>query len=120
MKEFTLVLGASLKEVRYSNLVINKLLAKNIKVKAIGFNAGMVNGVTIQTKMLKDDTIDTITLYLGAKNQKQYYDYILELNPNRVIFNPGTENPELYELLTQANIKFEIACTLVLLSTNQY
>lgn len=120
MKEFTLVLGASLNEERYSNLAIHRLLSKNIKVKAIGFRAGSVNGISIQTELKIDTTIDTVTLYLGPKNQKQYYDYILELKPNRVIFNPGTENPELFELLAQANIKYEIACTLVLLSTDQY
>ncbi|MBF4984094.1 CoA-binding protein, partial [Nonlabens mediterrranea] len=38
----------------------------------------------------------------------------------RVIFNPGTENPEFYEKLNQAGIKSEVACTLVLLGTGQY
>jgi hypothetical protein len=53
-------------------------------------------------------------------NQVIYYDYIISLNVNRVIFNPGTENTVFYELLKENGIKPEIACTLVLLSTNQY
>ena len=60
------------------------------------------------------------TLYLNPERQKDYYNYIVSLKPERVIFNPGTENPELYQILRENNIDFEAACTLVLLSTNQY
>ena len=60
------------------------------------------------------------TLYLNPKNQEDYYDYIISLKPRRVLFNPGTENPEFYEILKQNNIEIEVACTLVLLATNQY
>ena len=80
----------------------------------------MVRGVEIQTEMEDFDEVDTITLYLNAKRQVSYYDYILSLEPKRVIFNPGTENPELYALLRKNNIQFQNACTLVMLSTNQY
>ena len=66
------------------------------------------------------DNVDTVTLYLNAQNQKQYYDYILSLKPKRIIFNPGTENPELYKLAKENNIQVMEACTLVLLSTGQY
>jgi hypothetical protein len=51
--------------------------------------------------------------------QRDYYNYIIEARPKRVIFNPGTENPEFYQLELN-DIKAEVACTLVLLSTNQY
>ena len=64
--------------------------------------------------------IDTVTLYLNPKRQQEYYDYIISLHPKRVIFNPGTENPEFYELLRNKKIEVEVACTLVLLGTNQY
>ena len=47
-------------------------------------------------------------------------DYILSLNPKRIIFNPGTENSSFYTILEAHKIPFEIACTLVLLGTNQY
>jgi hypothetical protein len=52
--------------------------------------------------------------------QRDYYNYIIETKPKRVIFNPGSENPEFYQLLKVNNIKVEEACTLVLLTTNQY
>ena len=64
--------------------------------------------------------ITTVTLYLNPKRQEEYYDYILSLKPQRVIFNPGTENPDLYKILRENNIENEVACTLVLLGTNQY
>ena len=89
-------------------------------VVAIGLKEGTVAGVSIITKKLHFDDIDTITLYLNAQRQVAYYDYILSLKPRRVIFNPGTENPELVRLLQNNNIQYEESCTLVLLSTNQY
>ena len=65
--------------------------------------------------------IDTVTLYLNPKRQEEYYDYIISLQPRRVIFNPGTENMEFIKLLKNNQIESEIACTLVLLSTtSQY
>lgn len=116
----TLVIGASLKEIRYSNRAIRMLRNYGHEVNAIGLREGNVLDVSI-TKEKKDfSDIDTVTLYLNPKRQQEYYDYIIGLQPRRVIFNPGTENPELYELLLKNNIENEIACTLVLLSTDQY
>ena len=120
MDKKTLVLGASLKSDRYSNYVINKLVNHNYNVEAVGLKNGVVAGVEIQTDLEEFEDIDTITLYLNPQRQKEYYSYILSLSPKRVIFNPGTENPEFYEILTNAGIEVEVACTLVLLSTNQY
>ena len=91
-----------------------------MNVKAFGLREGKVNDVDIDTVLIQYDDIDTITLYLNAKRQVDYYDYVIGLNPKRVIFNPGTENPEFYSLLKQNNIEFEAACTLVLLGTGQY
>ncbi len=120
MSKKTLVLGASLKTDRYSNYVIHKLIENEKEVMAIGLKTGEVAGVAIQTQLVYLEAIDTVTLYLNPLRQKGYYDYIINLSPRRVIFNPGTENPELYELLIEAKIEVEVACTLVLLSTNQY
>jgi len=120
MKKKTIVLGASLNPSRYSNLAINKLVQNKHEVIAIGLKPGNVAGVEIDTENKPFEDVDTITLYLNAQRQKGFYDYILELKPKRVIFNPGTENPELYALLQKNNIEAEVACTLVLLGTNQY
>lgn len=116
----TLVLGASLKPNRYSNMAIVKLKQFQIETVALGLKSGMAENVLIETEKKIFDKIHTVTLYLNPKRQEEYYDYIIGLNPKRVIFNPGTENPELYKLLDEHHIQYEIACTLVLLSTNQY
>lgn len=120
MKDKTLVFGASLNPHRYSNLAINRLVVNNKNVVAYGLKKGTVAGVTIETELVKFKNIDTVTLYMNPLRQKPFYNYILSLNPKRIIFNPGTENPEFYKLLQEKNIYFEASCTLVLLSTNQY
>jgi len=116
----TLVFGASLKETRYSYLAIKKLLKYKQEVVAYGVKQGEVAEVIIDTKLKLYTDIDTITLYMNPVRQKEYYDYLINLKPNRILFNPGTENLEFYKLLKQHNIIFEEACTLVLLSTGQY
>lgn len=116
----TLVLGATTKPERYAFKAINMLIQKQHTVLAIGQNSGEVAGVKIHTKAIPVTNIDTVTLYLNPVRQRDYYNYIVEAKPKRVIFNPGTENPELYQLLELNNIKVEVACTLVLLATNQY
>lgn len=120
MNKKTLVLGASLKPNRYSHFAIQRLVSSQVEVVAIGLKEGVVAGVTVDTEQRAYKNIDTVTLYLNSKRQKEYYKYIVSLNPKRVIFNPGTENPEFYQILRDNGIPFENACTLVLLSTNQY
>lgn len=116
----TLVLGASTKPDRYAYKAINMLTQKGQTVVAIGQNSGEVAGVKIHTKAIPVKNIDTVSLYLNPVRQREYYNYIIEAQPKRVIFNPGTENPELYQLLELNDIKAEVACTLVLLATNQF
>lgn len=134
MLKHTLVLGASLKASRYSNIAIQRLRKYNHPVTAVGLVEGRVGDTDIITfdsafanlpvlqagaDTLKNN-IDTVTLYLNPKRQADYYNFIISLQPKRVVFNPGTENPELYSLLKEAGIDYEVACTLVLLATNQY
>ncbi len=119
-KKKTLVIGASQNPARYSNLAINRLKYHQHQVVAIGKRKGMVAGIEIETEKKEFNDIDTVTLYLNPKLQKEYYDYIISLHPKRIIFNPGAENEELVELALQNDIKPLEACTLVLLSTGQY
>jgi len=119
-KKKTLVLGASENPARYSYLAINRLKNHNHPVVAIGRRKGKVAGVEIDKEKTPFTGIDTVTLYLNAANQKEYYDYIIALHPKRIIFNPGAENEELAELAMQNNIKPLEACTLVMLNTGQY
>lgn len=116
-----LLLGASTNPERYAYMAAKLLLQKSYEVILVGIKAGNLNSTKIETdknKIFLD--IDTITLYVGAKNQSEWYEYILKTNPRRIIFNPGTENPELYEKAKQQGIECIEACTLVLLRTGQF
>ena len=116
----TLVLGASANPARYSFLAINNLREKGHEVVAIGKREGKVGDVDIDTEGRAILGLDTVTLYLSAKNQMPYYDYIIAQNPERIIFNPGAENEQLAALAREKGIKTQNACTLVLLNTGQY
>ncbi|MCL7764163.1 CoA-binding protein [Polaribacter sp. Z014] len=120
MKNVTLVLGASTNPNKYSNIAIKRLVDKEIPVAALGIRKGTVLGVVIDTEKKEYKNIDTVTLYLNPKNQEAYYDYIIGLKPRRVIFNPGSENEEFVKLLEKNSIEVEVACTLVMLSIDQY
>jgi predicted CoA-binding protein len=119
-KKNTLVLGASDNPARYSYLAIQRLLSHGHPVSAIGRKHTMVNDVVIETEKKNFENIHTVTLYLNPLHQQEYYNYILSLKPQRIIFNPGAENEELYDLAKQNNITPVEACTLVMLSTGQY
>ncbi|MFK7049177.1 MULTISPECIES: CoA-binding protein [Flavobacterium] len=116
----TLVLGASTSPERYSFIAMSRLLQNDHEVVAIGLKNESVFGIEIQKGFPSLENIHTVTLYLNPERQKEYYKYIIDLKPNRVIFNPGTENPEFYDLLKENNILVEEACTLVLLGTKEY
>ena len=116
----TLIIGASNKPERYSYLAAEKLLAHGHEIELIGNKQDTVFDKRIETEKKTFTDIDTVTLYLSEKYQKEYYDYILSLKPKRVIFNPGTENKELEELLRENDIEAEEACTLILLISGQY
>lgn len=116
----TLVMGASTDPGRYAYKAIKMLQRYGHPVVAIGKKEDNLDGTKIEKDHVPFDDVDTVTLYLNPMNQKQYYDYIVGLKPERVIFNPGTENPELYSLLRENGIDIEVACTLVMLSINQY
>jgi hypothetical protein len=116
----TVVIGASENTERYSNRVTRMLHRQNIPVVAIGLRAGEIDGVKIQTGFPKIEDVDTITLYVGPAHQPQYYDYLLGLKPERIIFNPGTENPEFEEKVRKAGIEVLEACTLTMLTVGNY
>ena len=116
----TLVLGASDNPSRYSYLAIQRLRSHGHPVVAIGRRNTKVADVNITKDKEPIPEIDTVTLYLNPSRQQEYYDYILSLNPKRIIFNPGTENDDLARMAKEKNIGTIEACTLVLLSTGQY
>lgn len=120
MQKLTLVLGASLKEQRYSNICIRTLNSSRLPVQAIGLREGKIGNTMINTGKPELEDVHTVTLYLGPQNQKDWYDYLLELKPERVIFNPGTENDELQEILHEAGIEVIEDCTIMMVQGGRY
>ncbi len=116
----TLVLGASTNQDRVSYEAVLRLSRAGHEVVPVGIREGEIEGYPILTGEPEIADVDTITLYLNPERQRAYTDYILGLKPKRIIFNPGTENPELIRQARQAGIETEIACTLVMLSLKQY
>ena len=116
----TLVLGASPNPDRYGFEATAMLHEYKHPVTPFGLKAGEIEGLQIVKVLPTDKDFDTVTLYLGPDNQKSYYDYVIGLHPKRVVFNPGTENPEFEKMLTEKGIEPVEACTLVLLRTGQY
>ncbi len=116
----TVVIGASLKPERYAYKCIELLREHQIETIAIGNKVGMVSDVEITTECPSVENVDTVAIYLSAKNLVPYYDYIISLRPNRVLFPPGTENPEFYQMAQANDIKPEEACPLVMLKTGEY
>ncbi|NQU55040.1 MAG: CoA-binding protein [Bacteroidetes bacterium] len=116
----TLVIGASTNPARYSHMAIHSLQKHENDVVALAKRSGKVADISIQTELPTSENIHTVTLYIGSQRQPEYYNYLLELNPKRLIFNPGTENNELVEKLKSKGIETFEACTLVMLSTGQY
>jgi predicted CoA-binding protein len=116
----TVVIGASPNTDRYSYKATISLQQHNHTVYPIGIRNGKINDLDIITTKPVIENIDTVTLYVGTDNQPAWFDYIFSLNPKRIIFNPGTENPEFEALAISKGIEVLDACTLVLLSINQY
>ena len=116
----TLVLGASENPERYSFKAVERLLSQGYPVVAVGRREGSLLGIPIQTELPKKGEIHTLSLYLSPKNQIHWEEAVLELEPQRLIFNPGTENPAFAKRLEAQGVNTLQACTLVLLATDQY
>lgn len=120
MSKRTLVIGASENPERYAHKAIRALRSNNHEVVAVAKRQGVVEDVSIDTVFPSGDKVHTVSLYVGVQHQPEYYNDIIQLKPQRVIFNPGTENFEFAQKLKANGIEAEEACTLVLLSIGNY
>ncbi|HBG69860.1 MAG: CoA-binding protein [Bacteroidetes bacterium GWF2_43_63] len=116
----TLVLGASPNPSRYSYLATLKLSEHGHTVYPIGNKNGKIGDFDILKSGHDQQQVHTVTLYLGEKHQKEWEDYILSLNPERIIFNPGAENQSLFVKASQKGIFCMEACTLVMLASGSF
>ena len=120
MNKSTLVLGASLKDNRYSNICVKTLISGHFQASAIGLREGFIDEIQVQIGFPEFRDIHTVSLYLGPQNQSPWYEYILKLNPKRVIFNPETENEEFQHMLENAGIEVIEDCTIVMVQSGRY
>lgn len=116
----TLVFGASENPERYSYKATQKLQEHGFNVIAVGVNHGKIGQTEILASIPANSNIDTVTLYVRPDRQTAVITEIVALKPRRIIFNPGTENPDFIMLAQEVGIETEIACTLVLLATDRY
>ncbi len=116
----TIVLGATPNPGRYAYLAMHALQKHGHEAVPVGIRTGEVAGKTILQGTPDISDVDTVTLYIGPERQPAYYEYLLSLKPKRIIFNPGTENPELEHLAQEAGIEAVEACTLVMLVIGKY
>ncbi len=120
-KQRVVVVGASPKPERYSNRAVCLLVQHGHDVVPINPTESTIEGLTAIPGLEQiSGHVDTVTLYVSAKISSTFEKAIIDLQPDRVIFNPGAENPALQEKLNAKDIETEEACTLVLLSTNQF
>jgi hypothetical protein len=115
------VLGASPREERYSYQAVKMLTEHGFKAIPVHPAGHTVLGIPGKTSLQEiAEAVDTLTMYVGASISDKELDHILTLNPKRVVFNPGSENPTLARKLRDAGIEVVEACTLVMLRTDQF
>jgi hypothetical protein len=121
MDKTTLVLGASPNPDRFSYKAIARLQRKKIPIIAIGRRDADIGNLKI-IKGIPDNigSVHTVSMYMNAKNQKEFYDYIFSLHPKRIIFNPGTINPELADAARKKGIEVIEDCMIVMLNTGRF
>jgi uncharacterized protein len=120
MGKRTLVLGVSTRPGKRSYNMVRKLAAKGHDVIAVGYTDGMIEEITVLTGQPFVKDVHTVIPYLRPEKQAQYYSYILELKPRRIIFNAKTENEELRKLARENNIETINACSLVMIGMDEY
>ena len=116
----TLVIGASPKPDRYSNKAVRLLKNYGHDVVAIGGREAFIDKTPILKGLPQLNGIHTVTIYIGVNRQPDFYEYILNMKPKRVIFNPNTENDEFIALCEEKGIKTIENCTLVMLQTGLF
>lgn len=114
------VLGASDNPERYAHRAVLLLREHGHRVLPVNPALEMIAGLPVVKSLNELPAVDTLTLYVGAARLPAMAEEIVRARPGRVIFNPGTESPELQAALTAAGIPWQEACTLVLLRTGQF
>jgi predicted CoA-binding protein len=120
-KETVVVLGASPKPERYSNQAVRALVEHGHRVIPVHPLLKEIAGVPVVAALSGvKDPVNTLTLYVDPERGQELLDDMINLGPDRVIMNPGTESDEIEEALNAKGIDVLRACTLVMLRTDQF
>lgn len=114
------ILGASPKSHRYSYKAMNMLKDHGHEFYLISPVYDQIEGVKTYRSLSDLSDIHTVTMYVGEAISNDIKDELIKLAPKRVIFNPGSENHGLSKELQTTGIEVLEACTLVMLSTDQF
>ena len=114
------VLGASANPLRFSYKAVTILQQQGFYVIPIGLRKGIIDSLDILTGTPEIDEIDSLLLYINPDIQKKYYEYILKINPGTIIFNPGTENPELASVARENGIQVKFDCAINMLQAREF
>ena len=115
------IIGASDKPDRYAFKAAHMLEQHGHQLVLVNPYKDSIDGLPC-FKHIGDspEPVETVTVYVNAERFTDHLESIVEAKPRRVIFNPGTESPESYSVLEKNGIEVMEACTLVLLSTDQF
>ncbi len=100
--------------------MVKSLVRYDYEAVPVGFREGSICDIKIQTGLPSIKDVHTVSLYLNPGKQPEFYNYLLSLHPKRIIFNPGTYNPEFVNIIRNKNIEAVIECALIMLSKGIY
>lgn len=119
--EVVAILGASADRERYAFKAQRLLKQHGHRVVPVSVREGVIDGDAAVADLAAITVpVDTVTVYVRPTVSSTLREPLLALRPKRVIFNPGTENPELETALRAAGITVQEACTLVLLDAGEF
>lgn len=115
------ILGASPKAIRYANMAQHLLMAKGYQITPVHPMLSEIDGLAVVNKLADvPQPVHTLTLYVGSARLEEMVGEILQLRPQRVIFNPGTETQTLQQALEAQGCECVTGCTLVMLKTKVF
>ena len=122
MSKKTVIVGSTPRPYRYAHQAAVMLDEREIPFIPLGIQEGEVLGRDILNVYDKPqiEEVDSLTMYISAPRQKEWYDYLLSLKPKRIIFNPGSENYEFKKRAESEGVECLEACTLVMLSVGNF
>jgi len=121
LTETVAVLGATDSPHRFAYQCILALKHHGHEVLPVNPGHAQIQGMTCYPSLTAcPGPVDTVTVYVRPAILAEMLEQFADLLPKRVILNPGTEDAAVIRYLRGAGIKVQTACTLILLSTNQF